>query len=228
MGWRLGAAEAARKWRTIGLGAVGLAVAYSIWSAYGSAAGHDPQARLGALESDKARLEKEYASAKSELAVLERQLQMERAGYADLTKQLRALSEENAQLREEAAVMQAVAGRDAKLDSVRLGSVRIEPVGAAGEYAYRILLLQTGERARPFQGSYQLVISTVQDGARRGFTLPPAPSKSEVQYQLQFVKQQRIEGTFKVDPGATVRSVQVRVFESGNAQPKAMQTVTLS
>lgn len=38
----------------------------------------------------------------------------------------------------------------------------------------------------------------------------------------------RIDGTFKINPAAVVRSVQVRVFEAGQSQPKLMQTVTLS
>ena len=212
----------------MGVALIMLAVAYFGWTSYGANSETQTQARLGALESDRLRLEQDNAGMKSELAVLQRQLQIERASAIDLTKQLRSLSDENAKLREELAVVQAIAGRDGKAEGLKLGSVRIEPLGGAGEYSYRIVLLQTGPLARPFQGSYQLVISTVQDGARRGVTLPAAAARSEPPYRLDFKQQQRVEGTFKVDPNAVVRSVQVRVFEAGQAQPRIMQTVTLS
>ena len=98
----------------------------------------------------------------------------------------------------------------------------------AGEYSYRIVLLQTGPRVKPFQGSYQLLVNLVQDGKRTGMMVPTTAASEETPYRLEFRVHQRIDGTFRVDPTAIVRSVQVRVFEGGQSQPKVMQTVTLS
>jgi len=208
-------------------------ITYSIWLRYGyetqsDRALEESRAQLARLEKENARLEKNNSALRSTVAVLERQMQIERATYEDLSKQFKVLVADNARLKEDVALVQAISGGSAKVEGVKLSSVRVQPNGVAGEYVYRIVLLQTGARLRPFQGSYQLVIDMVQDGARHGLTLPPAVDRNERAYQLDFRVHQRIEGTFQVDPQAVVRSVQVRVYEHGQSQPKVMQTVTLS
>ena len=184
--------------------------------------------RLGALTHDNANLERANAGLKSELAVLERQLQIERATYVDLARQVKELALENARLREDVALVQAISAKDSRVDGVKVSSVRVEPNAVPGEYSYRIVLLQTGARSKQFLGRYQLVVNLVQNGERRGVTLPAPGENAEPPYQLDFRVHQRIDGTFRVDPAAVVRSVELRVFEGRQSQPKVMQTVTLS
>lgn len=200
-------------------------VAYEYGHAFGGTESHSTDVPV----TQTAHLEQANAALKSELAVIERQLQIERATYGDLARQIKALSDENARLKEDVAVLQAISAPDSKLDGVKVSSVRIEPNSVAGEYSYRIVLLQTGPRTKPFQGSYQLLVNLTHEGKRAGMTVPAAADeRNEPPYQLDFRVHQRIDGTFKVDPTAVVRSVQVRVFEGGQSQPKVMQTVTLS
>jgi hypothetical protein len=59
-------------------------------------------------------------------------------------------------------------------------------------------------------------------------TLPSPEDSGDAPYRLDFRVHQRIDGTFRVDPAAVVRSVELRVFEGRQSQPKLMQTVTLS
>jgi hypothetical protein len=220
--------------RWLALTVTGTGAVVLLWFAYHYGqvfAGFDRQdieSTLKKLTSDNAQLEKANTSLKSELAVVDRQLQIERATYGDLAKQVKALTNENARLKEDVALMQAISAPDAKIEGVKLSSLRVEPNPVAGEYSYRIVLLQTGSRSKPFQGSYQLVVNLQQDGKRMGMTVPAAGERSAAGYQLDFRVHQRIDGTFKVSPDAVVHSVQVRVFEGGQSQPKVMQTVTLS
>ena len=58
--------------------------------------------------------------------------------------------------------------------------------------------------------------------------LPTDDNRSATEYQLNFRFFQRVEGTFKIAPGAVVRSMQVRVFENGAKTPKLTQMVNLS
>jgi hypothetical protein len=183
---------------------------------------------LRLLATQNAELERTNAALKSEVAVLERQIQIERATYTDLARQVKELSNENARLREDAALVQAISAADSKVDGVKVSSVRIEPNGVPGEYSYRVVLLQTGSRSKQFLGRYDLVINVVQNGERIGITLPRTAETADAHYQLDFRVHQRIAGTFKVPASAVVKSVQLRVFEGRRAQPKVMQTVTLS
>jgi hypothetical protein len=72
------------------------------------------------------------------------------------------------------------------------------------------------------------MLNVTQDGKERVLTLPQAEDRSAKEFQLNFKLFQRIEGTFKVPPQAVVRSMQVRVFESGSNAPKLTQTVKVS
>lgn len=183
---------------------------------------------LKRVEGERAVLEKENAGLRSELAVLERQLQIERASQAELAKQVKTMADENARLKEDAALVQTVSGADAKVDGVKVSSARVQPGSVAGEYSYRIVLLQTGARKKPFEGRYQLIVNLGREGGRSGVAVPGPTEQGAQAYKLSFRMSQRIEGTFKVDPSAVVRSVQIRVFEGSQTQPKVMQTVTLS
>ena len=175
-----------------------------------------------------AQLEFSNAALKAELAAALRQLQMERAAQADLAKQVKALANENAQLKENIAILQSVSAPGSQTDGISVSSARVEPNPAAGEYTYRIVLVQTGSRTKPFQGSYELIVQLDRDGVRTGMTIPDSAAKASGAYNLEFRLHQRIDGVFKVAPGSEVKSVQVRVFEGGQPQPKIMQTVVVS
>ena len=214
-------------------GFVAIAVGCLLWIAYPHGqplglADANKASRIEPVTSDNADPERVNAGLKSELAVLERQLQIERATYVDLARQVKELTLENARLREDAALVQAISAADSRIEGVKVSSVRVEPNSVPGEYSYRIVLLQTGARNKQFLGRYQLVVNLVQNGERRGMTLPAPGESSEPPYQLDFRVHQRIDGTFRVDPAAVVRSVELRVFEGRQSQPKVMQTVTLS
>ena len=168
------------------------------------------------------------AALKAELAAALRQLQIERAAQVDLAKQLKMLADENAQLREDIAILQTVSAPGSQTDGVSVSSVRVEPNPAPGEYTYRIVLVQTGARTKPFRGSYELIVHLDRDGVRTGMTIPDSAEKASGTYQLDFRVHQRIDGTFRVAPGSAVKSVQVRVFEGRQPQPKIMQTIAVS
>lgn len=218
--------------RWFGLAFAGVALGFFAWIAYSNSDRWDisigSAAALKEARAEKAALEQENAALRTELAVAERQLQIERASQAELAKQVKAMADENARLKEDAVLVQAVSGSGTKIDGVKVSTARVQPSAVAGEYNYRIVLLQTGSRKKPFQGSYQLVVNVSQDGAGRGVTLPGPSEQGAQPYKLDFRVSQRVDGTFRIDPGAVVKSVQIRVFESGQTQPKVMQTVTLS
>jgi hypothetical protein len=210
-----------------------LASAALLWLAYhyGQSYAEDETSRsqpTAARPSPSGAEESANAALKSELAAVRRELQIERAAQVDLARQMKALAQENAQLKEDIAVLQAISAPASKTDGISVSSARVEPSPATGEYTYRIVLVQTGSRAKPFQGNYELVVNLVRNGLRSGLTLPGTSDEASAAYKLDFRIHQRIDGTFRVEPGAEVKSVQLRVFEGEQRQPKIMQTVTLS
>ena len=165
---------------------------------------------------------------RTQVAAAERQLQIDRATYGDLGRQVKLLSEENAALKEDLALFQSLMVSGEKEIGLSINRFRVQPDSLPGEYRYRFLLVQSGQRVKEFQGTLQFVVNLEQGERKFVVTLPLEEQKSAKEYQVSFKFFQRVEGTFKVAPGTVVKSLQVRVFESGSITPKLSQSVSVS
>ena len=173
--------------------------------------------------------EEELARVRPRLAQAERQTQIDRAAAADLAKQVKALAQENATLKEDLAFFHSLMATPAAREgTLSVNRFRIQPEVVAGEYRYQMLLVQAGQRLREFQGTLQFVLDVQQDGRKVVLTLPPEPDRAAREYQLNFKFFQRVEGTFKLTPGSELKGMQVRVFENGGRAPKLTQTLNVS
>jgi hypothetical protein len=161
-------------------------------------------------------------------AQAERQLEIERATHGDVAKQVKALLDENATLKDDLAFFQSLMPAGGEDGAVSVNRLRLEPAGMPGEYRYRLLLVHAGQRAKEFRGSLQFVLNVMEGGQTTALTLPQAAERGAKEFQLNFKFFQRVEGTFKVAPDAVVRSFQVRVFESGSNAPKLTHTLKVS
>jgi hypothetical protein len=112
--------------------------------------------------------------------------------------------------------------------AVSINRFRVQPETLPGEYRYRLLLVQTGQRMKEFQGNVQFVLNVEQNERKIVMTLPSESNPDAREYQVNFKFFQRMEGTFKVAPGAVVKSMQVRVFENGATTPRLTQVVNMS
>ncbi|HZM46364.1 MAG TPA: DUF6776 family protein [Burkholderiales bacterium] len=222
-------------WRWLGILALGALVAGIGWATYDFGmkfAGFRQSEATHALTRSSEEIgkrEAELVELRSKIAAAERQLQIERATYGDLSKQMKTLSDENAALREDLAFFQSLMPAGAKeAAGVSINRVRVQPEAVPGEYRYRLLLVQTGQRAKEFQGNVQLVVNVEQNERRFVVMVPPDAARNAKEYQVNFKFFQRVEGSFKIPSGAVVKSMQVRVFETGASTPKLTQNVTVS
>jgi septal ring factor EnvC (AmiA/AmiB activator) len=219
-------------WRVIGLVAVlsiSLALALWMYDAGRQFAGFDATAaseELAGLHGRIARLEEEAKQMRSVMASSESRLQIEKTAQEQLAKQLKAVETENARLREDLAFFENLAAGRAE-DKLAVSRFKVESNAVPGEYRYRILVTQGG-KDREFQGRLQLIVSMRQAGRDLTVMIPDEKAQDNAAYRVQFRRFFSTEGTFKVDPGATVRSVQVRVFEQGVGQPRATQNFSLT
>ena len=190
----------------------------------------------GPSDSDVSRLQSQLESQATELTELraqaaqnERQVQMERAASADLAKQVKALTFDNAKLKEDLAffhsLMSAPGGREGAISVSRF---RLQSEPATGGYRYQMLLVQSGRRTTEFHGKLQFVVDAQQDGRKLAITVPAETERDTREYQLNFKFFQRVEGTFRLSPGAVLNGIQLRVYENGAHAPKLTQQLNLS
>jgi hypothetical protein len=221
-------------WRWLGIVAIGALVVGVGWATYDFGmefAGFrqsEAARALAKLNDEIRRRDTDLAEMRSQVAGTERQLQIERATFGDLARQVKLLSDENAALREDLAFFQSLMPAGGKEGVLTVNRFRVQPEALPGEYRYRLLLVQSGQRVKEFQGKLQFVLNLEQGDRRFVLTLPAEGEKNVKEYQVSFKFFQRVEGTFKVAPNAVVKSMQVRVFESGSIAPKLSQTVNLS
>jgi len=181
------------------------------------------------LSDEVKRLAEENVALRGQLATVEQQMQIETSTKGDLTGQLKALSDENALLKEDLAFFQTLmtsGGGDA-VNSVTINRFRVRPDAIPGEYRYQLLVVQSRTRSKEFQGRLQLVVDVMRDGEPQVLVLPGVQDKPD-SYNLSFKFYQRVEGGFQVPAEAKVTRVQVRVLENGVDGPRSSQSVNLS
>lgn len=188
----------------------------------------EAEGEMKRLNESQAKAQQELAVVRGQLAQSERQLQMERATYADLVKQMKALADENAGLKEDLVFFQTLMPSGGKDGGVAVNRFIVQNDALPGEYRYRLLLTQTGQRNKDFVGTLQFVVNLQQDNKKTVMLLPAEGDEASKEYKLNFRFYQRVEGTFRVAPGAVVKSIQVRVFETGSKEPKLTQAVNAS
>jgi len=203
------------------------------WWAYDSglefAGFHRTQAEqeLSRLGDQVAKQGEEIVLLRNQVVQYERKIQIEQASNEATAEQLKNLADENTRLQEDLAFFQnltATRGKDGELGVHRLILQRDK---IPGEYHLRMLLVQSGQRARIFKGYYQLVATVAESGQITTHLFPQNDSENE-QFKLSFRYYQRVEQGIRLPIEVELDSVQVRIFEQGATEPKVRQSVSLS
>ena len=190
----------------------------------------------GEVQDELAGMRRELESTRGELAKLRAianaagsKMSIERTAQVQLARQIRSLEQDNARLREDLAIFENMLSVDTRsVQALNIQRFKVEPDGLPGEYRYRMLLLTGNRRDRgDFQGRLELLVGVQQEGKNAIILVPDRAAADGPPFKLAFRNFFRVEGTFRVDPKAKVGTVQVRIFETGTAQAKATQSVTL-
>jgi hypothetical protein len=189
---------------------------------------NEVESELHKLREANASLQQELTQLRGQLAQGDGQRQIERATYNDLVKQIKALANENSTIKEDLVFFQTLMPSSGKEGRVTASRFLLQSETAPGEYRYQLLLTQTGQRSKDFVGNVQFVVNLLQDNKKMVMALPSDGNKDAQGFKLNFRLYQRLDGTFRVAPGAVVNSIQARVFENGASQPILTQTANAS
>lgn len=203
------------------------------WWAYGSglelAGFHrgQTQEELEKLRTLTSRLAIENKLLSDRVAQYERQIQIEQSSNKEVSGQIKNLSDENARLQEDLAFFQNLTAMHGKEGELGVHRLRLERDKMPGEYRLRMLLVQSGQRVKEFNGNYQLIATVIKNGVK-STQLFPQNETDNIQFQLNFKYYQRVEQSIQLLPDTQLESIQVRVFEQGAQEPKVRQSVSLS
>lgn len=218
-------------WRALSvvvLGGASLALAGWIYDAGQRFAGFHQGAseqEIAAMRERIAQMEAELERTRKVANVSESRLRIESTSQEQLSAQIKTLEEENTRLKADLATFESLAGEQVGNSGLAISRLQILPAGD-GQYRYRLLLAQTGDKKdKEFNGTIQL-IATVQRGKETAMIqFPAAGDPAASQYQVSFRYFRRLEGTFKVGAEARIQRVEARLIQDGVV--KASQSVAL-
>lgn len=182
---------------------------------------------LTRLRDQVAKLEVENVQLNNRLAQKERQIQIEQASNQESSNQLKKLTDKNTRLQEDLVFFQNLTATRGKEGELAVHRLSLERDKIPGEYQLSMLLVQSGQRAKKFNGNYQLIATVKENGLSTTHVFPQDLS-GNAQFQLGFKYYQRVEQSIQLPPDAELENVQVRIFERGAAEPKVRQNVSPS
>ena len=203
-----------------------------IWFAYNSGlefAGFHrgaTQRELTSLRTQLAALKGDNARLAGKVAQYQQQLQMEQGRSLEIARQLKNQSDENIRLQDDLNFFQNLTVGNGKEGELAIHRLLLERDKVPGEYIVRMLLVQSGVRAKEFAGGYQLIATLLQNG-RKTTRVFPSSESGLGQFQLKFKYYQRLEQNLRLSQDAQLQSIQVRLFEQGVPEPLVRQSVNL-
>jgi hypothetical protein len=178
----------------------------------------DAEAELATLRSEVTGLRAERERALSIGNTAESLLKLEQAAQQKLAEQLRALEAENLSLKADLGFFERLLPASTSA-GLQIRGLQAEPV-APGQLRFQLLLMQPGQKAPEFSGSYEISLSGTLEG--EDWRLPVAGGSQPVQIR----QYRRVEGLIEHPPQAMVKTVQVRVLDKAGAV-KATHTLLL-
>jgi len=219
-------------WRALGMGLVVALIGWMVWT------GFDAGRLLGGFyksEADEKRLElegqvsaltTENRAMMSKVTRLESEMQMDKGAQDSLTRQALSLQTENTQLKEELTYLQQLVSGSSKEGAITIRRPTVER-DEPDQMHVRMLVVQGGAKGDPFVGQLSVALELQEEGRRLHINLPDDQPESAMALKLNFKYYQRIDVIVRVPPGAVAKTLQARVLQAGNSQPKVTQTVNL-
>ncbi len=187
--------------------------------------GKDLHAELARLREQNAALSVEHDRLeKGEADALSR-LNIEQSAQQQLGNQIRSLELENARLKDDVAFFENLSANGPQ-NGLEIKRLQVGNDLIPQQMRYRLLVTQGGKNDHDFNGQLQLLVTLQHDGKTDIMNLPDgAAGAASKPFQVNFRYFERIEGTFTIPPGATVKQVEARILEKGAV--RAQQTVML-
>lgn len=219
-------------WRALAIvvmSAAALAMAGWIYDAGRRFAGFDSSLSAQEVASLRARsqeMEAELSRLRGVANASESKLQIEQTTLRQLTAQVATLEQENARLKEDLAAFEQLAQGESKAAGPVLSRLRVEATGTSGQYRYHLVAALNGAgKVHEFNGLLRISVTVQQGGRDVIIDLPAVGEAAAPQYQVTIKHFRKLEGSFSIPAGASLKGVEVRLLQGGAV--RASQRITL-
>ncbi len=171
---------------------------------------------LDKLKDYTSSLEEQKTKLLEQVAVVERNRQVEQQAFSDVDSSLKGQQEEILELKQEVAFYRGiVAPRGDSEGGLNIQSFRIEK--SPGEHAYRfkLVLTQLAKMDAPVKGRVRIDIAGVKDGKPTSLSLADISSGTAPNLDLKFKYFQTVEGNMVLPSGFAPTNVAVEIAPAG-------------
>ncbi len=182
--------------------------------------------QIATLGEENARLKRELEAARTIVAERDRQQAIDKASQMELARNVTQLQDENSVLKEDLGFLRNIMSSGATPEGLGIANLKVEQDGQPGEYRYRMLLTQGGQRKQDFKGRIQVLARVASQGAMATLTFPDA-SAPENAGVVEFRFYQKVEGRFRIPEGALLKGYEVRVLALPGGQVKLSRSVNV-
>jgi hypothetical protein len=180
--------------------------------------------QIDMLGEENRRMKSELETTRASLSERDRQLQIEKASQTELARSVAQLQDENGRLKEDLGFLQRLMSSGTTPEGIGVSELKVEREGNSGEYRYRMLLTQGGQRKQDFRGRVQIVARVGQGANNTTLTFPdPALPESTGSFEFRFYH--KVEGRFRIPEGTALKGAEVRVLAVPGGQVKLSRTI---
>lgn len=161
-------------------------------------------------------LEEQKAKLLEQIAVVERNRQVEQQAFSDVDSSLKGQQEEILELKQEVAFYRGiVAPRGDSEGGLNIQSFRIEKLPGEQTYRFKLVLTQLAKMDAPVKGRVRIDISGVKDGKPMSLSLAEVSSGGAPTLDLKFKYFQTVEGSMVLPAGFAPTNVTVEIAPTG-------------
>lgn len=182
--------------------------------------------QIASLGEENARLKRDLEASRGTVAVLERQVAIDKSAQTELARNVTQLQDENATLKEDLGFLRNIMSSGTTPEGLGIANLKVEQDGQPNEFRYRMLLTQGGQRKQDFKGKIQLLARVAHQGALATLTFPD-PSSGDAVGGVEFRFYQKIDGRFRIPEGAVLKGYEVRVIAIPGGQVKLSRSVNI-
>lgn len=151
----------------------------------------------------------------TEMGELIHQVQIHNTANENLLKQIKTLTYENDQLKERMVFFQHLMSGNFK-SGVSVYQFQLKETETPNKYRYTLTLTQGGKRPNDFKGRVRFYITLHQNDETR--IVPLVNGESKVDFPVDFKFLYRLEDTFKVPEGISVKNIQIQIYENNDSK----------
>jgi len=157
----------------------------------------------------------------TEMGELIHQVQIHNTANENLLKQIKTLTYENDQLKEKMIFFQHLMSGNSK-NGISIYQFQLKETETPGKYRYALTLTQGGKRPSDFKGKVRLHVTLTQNAETK--TVPIVTRDSTVDFPIDFKFLYRLEDSFKIPEGISVKNIQVQIYENNDSKALLTQT----